>query len=338
MNLHLRDDWCEGADVCTLCISIVALWTSPVAAQSIHLWAVCVSHLSIIQKDALWLSISSLGSTNQNSWEISSNVCSAPVLWCWGSCTCFHPCKVRDQLITPFPLITDNYYCASEGWMHIQNSPSLRSLSSMWHVCLWQHLYSCCKARTVKPLLLSVRAVLCTSARQRAGTQLLCLPPPPPSLPGSCVHTSALLPLKWLLFWKRAERISAPAWSTYWKCLTDSQQLLGYLRLREWWVIEVFFTSGMPDPVSLCSQRREVICKPSVKIYNRWSIFFTSTILAVSLKCPFALIGHVSKGRECCTLHPLWERCRALLSTIPAETVLRPNLFLHSPSEICCIT
>lgn len=177
------------------------------------------------------------------------------------------------------------------------------------------------------------------SKEQRAGTQLPCLASPPPSLPGSCVHTSALLPLKWLLFWKRAERISAPVWSTYWKCLTDSQQLLGYLRLREWWVIEVFFTSGMPDPVSLCTQWRQVICKPSVKIYNRWSIFFfTSAILAVSLKCPFALIGGVSKGRECYTLHPLWEGCRASLSTRPAEIVLRPDLFLHSPSEICCIT
>lgn len=99
----------------------------------------------------------------------------------------------------------------------------------------------------------------------QASTQPPCLAPSPSSLPGSCVHTLALLPLKWLLFWKRAERIPAPVWSTYWKCLTDSQQLLGYLRLREWWVIEVFFTSGMPDPVSLCTQWREVICKPSVK-------------------------------------------------------------------------
>lgn len=82
MNLHLRDGWYEGADVCTLCISTVALWTSPMDAQSTHLWGVCVSHLSIIQKDALWLSISPLGSTNQSSWEISSKVHSGPVLWC----------------------------------------------------------------------------------------------------------------------------------------------------------------------------------------------------------------------------------------------------------------
>lgn len=82
MNLHLRDGWCEGADVCTLCISTVALWTGPVDAQSIHLWGVFVSHLNIIQKDALWLSISSLGSTNQSSWEISSDICSGPELWC----------------------------------------------------------------------------------------------------------------------------------------------------------------------------------------------------------------------------------------------------------------
>lgn len=83
MNLHLRDGWCEGADVCTLCISIVALWTGPMDAQSTHLWgAACVSHLSIIQKDALWLSINPLSITDQSSWEISSKVCSGLVLWC----------------------------------------------------------------------------------------------------------------------------------------------------------------------------------------------------------------------------------------------------------------
>lgn len=82
VNLHLRDGWCEEADVFTLYISIVALWTGPMDAQSTLLWGVRVSHLSIIQKDALWLSMSPLGSTNQSSWEISSKVNSGPVLCC----------------------------------------------------------------------------------------------------------------------------------------------------------------------------------------------------------------------------------------------------------------
>lgn len=48
-----RDGWCGGADVCMLCISAVALWTGPMDAQITHLGRVCISHLSIIQKDAL---------------------------------------------------------------------------------------------------------------------------------------------------------------------------------------------------------------------------------------------------------------------------------------------
>lgn len=80
-----RDGWCGGAAVCMLCVSAVALWTGPMDAQITHLWCVCIGHLSIIQKDVLWVPIRPLSCTNQstvsgNSWDISSKVHSGPVL------------------------------------------------------------------------------------------------------------------------------------------------------------------------------------------------------------------------------------------------------------------
>lgn len=44
VNLHLRDGWCEGADVFALYISIFALWIGTIDAQSTFLWGrVCQS-------------------------------------------------------------------------------------------------------------------------------------------------------------------------------------------------------------------------------------------------------------------------------------------------------
>lgn len=51
-------------------------------AQSTHLWGMCVKSFEHHPENALWLTISPLGSTNQSSREISSKVHSGPVLWC----------------------------------------------------------------------------------------------------------------------------------------------------------------------------------------------------------------------------------------------------------------
>lgn len=50
------------------CLHIVhfsSLWTGCMVAKITHLWCMCISHLSVTQKDALWVPIRPLGSTNQ---------------------------------------------------------------------------------------------------------------------------------------------------------------------------------------------------------------------------------------------------------------------------------
>lgn len=133
--------------------------------------------------------------------------------------------------------------------------------------------------------------------------------PPPPSLPGTSMCTSVPLPVKWLLFWKRAERIPAPVQSTYWKCLTESQQLLGYLRLREWWVIEVSHFKDAKSQLLVHPMERSNLQALSEEFIIAFFFFFPPYLfiylrLMVSLKNPFVSIRGVRAERAApCILH-----------------------------------
>lgn len=145
MNLHLRDSWWEGTDVCTLCIFTVALWTRPMDSQSAHLWGVCVG-VCVCQPfehhpKRCFLAV------HKPPWQHKSkqpgNFFKSAFWTCAVALRLLHLVRwgasFSVELITPFSLIIDSYYCGSEGWMHIQNSP-LRSPSCVWHVCLWHRL------------------------------------------------------------------------------------------------------------------------------------------------------------------------------------------------------